>query len=201
MIESLRKKGITDERVLTAFDKVERHLFLESFLWDKAYEETALQLPAGQTISHPYTVAFQSQLLQVEKGQKILEIGTGSGFQAAILSAMGAKVYTIERQMVLYQKTSKLLEKLDNRIYTTFGDGFHGIERFAPYDRIIVTCGAPEVPQSLLNQLADNGIMVIPVGETSQKMIRLTKTGENEYEEETFGDFLFVPMLKSRVSF
>ncbi|MBO7445238.1 MAG: protein-L-isoaspartate(D-aspartate) O-methyltransferase [Bacteroidales bacterium] len=201
MIESLRQKGISDENVLNAFDKVERHLFVESFLWNKAYEETALQLPAGQTISHPYTVAFQSQLLQIKKGLKVLEIGTGSGFQAAILSAMGAKVFTIERQMMLYQKTSKLLESMDKSIYTTFGDGFHGIERFAPYDRIIVTCGAPEVPQKLLKQLSVGGIMVIPVGEPSQTMVRLTKTDENMYEKETFGDFLFVPMLKDRVSF
>lgn len=201
MIESLREKGITDENVLAAFDKVDRHLFMDSFLWNKAYEETALKLPMGQTISHPYTVAFQSQLLQVSKGLKVLEIGTGSGFQAAILSAMGARVFTIERQMMLYQKSSKLLEQLDNSIYTVFGDGFHGIPRFAPYDRIIVTCGASEVPKSLLGQLADNGIMVIPVGEESQTMMRLTKTGDGAYEEETFGDFLFVPMLKSRVTF
>ncbi|MBO4488790.1 MAG: protein-L-isoaspartate(D-aspartate) O-methyltransferase [Bacteroidales bacterium] len=201
MIESLKEKGITDENVLKAFDKVDRHLFMDSFLWNKAYEETALKLPMGQTISHPYTVAFQSQLLQVRKGLKVLEIGTGSGFQAAILSAMGARVFTIERQMALYQKSSKLLEQMDNSIYTVFGDGFHGIPRFAPYDRIIVTCGASEVPKSLLGQLADNGIMVIPVGEESQTMMRLTKTGDGTYEEETFGDFLFVPMLKSRVTF
>lgn len=201
MIESLREKGITDENVLAAFDKVDRHLFMDSFLWNKAYEETALKLPMGQTISHPYTVAFQSQLLQIRKGLKVLEIGTGSGFQAAILSAMGARVFTIERQMMLYQKSSKLLEQIDNSIYTVFGDGFHGIPRFAPYDRIIVTCGASEVPKSLLGQLADNGIMVIPVGEESQTMMRLTKTGDNTFEEETFGDFLFVPMLKSRVTF
>ncbi len=201
LIESLRNKGINDENVLAAFDKVERHLFVESFLWNKAYEETALKLPTGQTISHPYTVAFQSQLLQVKKGHKVLEIGTGSGFQAAILSAMGAKVYTIERQMMLYQKTAPLLGKIDSSIYTTFGDGFNGYERCAPYDRIIVTCGAPEVPHALLKQLLPEGIMVIPVGETSQTMVRITKTGENEYERETFGDFLFVPMLKDRVTF
>jgi len=201
MIESLRAKGITDENVLAAFDKVERHRFMDSFLWNKAYEETALKLPMGQTISHPYTVAFQSQLLQIKKGVKVLEIGTGSGFQAAILSAMGAKVFTIERQMVLYQKSSKLLEQMDNTIYTAFGDGFHGIPRFAPYDRIIVTCGAPEIPQTLLGQLAVNGLMVVPVGEPSQTMTRLKKLEDGSYEEETYGDFLFVPMLKSRVTF
>ncbi|MCR4964803.1 MAG: protein-L-isoaspartate(D-aspartate) O-methyltransferase [Bacteroidales bacterium] len=201
MIESLRTKGITDENVLSAFDKVERHRFMDSFLWNKAYEETALKLPMGQTISHPYTVAFQSQLLQITKGLKVLEIGTGSGFQAAILSAMGAKVFTIERQMVLYQKTSKLLEQMDNRIYTAFGDGFHGIPRFAPYDRIIVTCGASEIPQTLLGQLAVNGLMVVPVGEPSQTMTRLKKLEDGTFEEETYGDFLFVPMLKSRVTF
>ncbi|MCQ2284399.1 MAG: protein-L-isoaspartate(D-aspartate) O-methyltransferase [Bacteroidales bacterium] len=200
MIENLRQKGITDENVLQAFDKVERHLFVESFLWDKAYEETALKLMNGQTISHPYTVAFQSQLLQIKKSDKVLEIGTGSGFQAAILSAMGARVYSIERQLVLYQSTSKLLEKIDHRIFTYYGDGFAGLPKFAPYDKIIVTCGAPNVPDALLQQLKVGGVMVIPVGEESQTMKRLTKVNDTQFDEETFGDFLFVPMLKERVT-
>lgn len=199
MIDSLRQKGISDENVLQAFDKVERHRFLASFLWDKAYEETALKLMNGQTMSHPFTVAFQSQLLQVQKNDRILEIGTGSGFQAAILSGMGARVFSIERQYSLFQVTSKLLAELDSRIYTHYGDGFAGLPNFAPFDKIIVTCGAPYVPETLLQQLKVGGIMVIPVGDESQIMKRITKIDDKEYNEETYGEFLFVPMLKERV--
>lgn len=200
LIEELRSKGISDENVLAAFDQVERHRFVESFLWDKAYENKALKLMTGQTISHPYTVAFQSQLLKVTKGDKILEIGTGSGFQAAILSAMGARVFSIERQQVLYQSAKRLLEKLDDRIVLYFGDGFQGYPKFAPYDKVIVTCGAPFIPEALLAQLKVGGTMVIPVGDECHTMKRLTKVAEGQYDEETFGDFLFVPMLKERVS-
>lgn len=200
LIEELRSKGITDENVLSAFDKVERHRFVESFLWDHAYDDVALKLLNGQTISHPYTVAFQSQLLNIHNGDKVLEIGTGSGFQAAILSAMGAHVYSIERQEILYQRTRKLLSELDNRILTFFGDGFKGIPRFAPYHKIIVTCGAPNVPLSLMDQLLVGGTMVIPVGDESHTMKRLTKIDNNNFEEEVFGDFVFVPMLKDKVS-
>lgn len=200
LIEELQQKGITDEKVLTAFDKVERHLFIESFLWDKAYENVALKLLNGQTISHPYTVAFQSQLLQLKGGEKILEIGTGSGFQAAILSAMGATVFSIERQQILYDRTRKLLSKLDNSIVMFYGDGFKGLPRFAPYDKIIVTCGAPNVPLTLMDQLKIGGCMVIPIGDKSHTMKRLTKIDAENYEEEVFGDFLFVPMLKEIVT-
>lgn len=199
LIEELRQKGISDENVLQAFDKVERHLFVESFLWNKAYDNVALKLLNGQTISHPYTVAFQSQLLQIKKGDKVLEIGTGSGFQAAILSAMGATVYSVERQQMLYDRTRKLLSKLDPSIVMYYGDGFLGFPRFAPYDKIIVTCGAPNVPMSLMDQLKTGGVMVIPVGDESQTMKRLTKVDDDNFEEEVFGDFLFVPMLKDRV--
>ena len=199
LIEELRQKGITDENVLQAFDKVERHRFVESFLWDRAYDNVALKLLNGQTISHPFTVAFQSQLLRVSKGMTVLEIGTGSGFQAAILSAMGARVYSVERQQVLYQRTSKLLAELDHRIVTWYGDGFKGIPMYAPYDRVIVTCGAPDVPPALVQQLKPGGIMVIPVGDESQTMKRLPKVDDNNLQEEVFGDFLFVPMLKDAV--
>ncbi|MDX9892366.1 MAG: protein-L-isoaspartate(D-aspartate) O-methyltransferase [Bacteroidales bacterium] len=198
LITLLKSKGIHDELVLTAFDQVERHLFIESFLWPHAYEDIALQIHCNQTISQPYTVAFQSQLLQVKKGDKILEIGTGSGFQAAILSNMGAKVYSIERQYDLYKKTKKLLEKIDYKIITIYGDGFEGNRNFAPYDKMIVTCGAPNVPISLLNQLKTGGMIVIPVGEGTQKMKRITKVNEDEFQEEVFGDFVFVPMLRNR---
>ena len=193
LIEELRQKGITDENVLAAFDKVERHRFVESFLWDKAYENKALKLMNGQTISHPYTVAFQTQLLEVQKNDKILEIGTGSGFQAAILSAMGARVFSIERQQQLHLSAKRLLEKLDDRIVLYYGDGFQGYPKFA-------TCGAPSVPEALLKQLAPGGIMVIPVGDESHTMKKIKKIDEEAYEEETFGDFLFVPMLKERVN-
>ncbi|MBO7587694.1 MAG: protein-L-isoaspartate(D-aspartate) O-methyltransferase [Bacteroidales bacterium] len=197
LIEELRQKGITDENVLQAFDKVERHRFLESFLWDKAYDDIAIKLLNGQTISHPSTVAFQSQLLKIKKGLSVLEIGTGSGFQAAILSAMGAHVYSIERQEILYKRTSKLLAELDDRIVTCFGDGYKGLPRFAPFDRVIVTCGAPNVPDALVRQLKVGGIMVIPVGDESHTMKRFTKIDENNLQEEVFGNFLFVPMLKN----
>ena len=196
LILDLREKGISDENVLAAFEKVDRHKFIESFMWDKAYLDQPLKIKYDQTISQPFTVAFQSQLLQIQKDDKVLEIGTGSGFQAAILSAMGAKVYSIERQEGLYRSTSKLLEEIDHKIFTFLGDGFNGIPKYAPYDKIIVTCGAPNIPLSLIHQLKINGLMVIPVGENTQKMIRITKTSENDYTEEEFGNFVFVPMLQ-----
>ena len=197
LLAILREKGITDENVLSAFAKVDRHKFVEPFMESKAYLDIALKIQCNQTISQPFTVAFQTQLLQIQKGDKVLEIGTGSGFQAAILSAMDAKVYTIERQERLYIATKKLLEIIDHKIFTFFRDGFTGMPQYAPYDKIIVTCGAPNIPTSLLNQLKINGLMVIPVGKNSQKMIRITKTGEKDYTEEEFGDFVFVPMLKN----
>jgi len=197
LISILREKGITDINVLAAFEKVDRHKFIESFMEDKAYLDIALKIKCNQTISQPFTVAFQTQLLEIQKGDKVLEIGTGSGFQAAILSAVGAKVYTIERQEGLFKDTRKLLEEIDHKIFTFFGDGFNGIPQYAPYDKIIVTCGAPDVPRSLINQLKINGLMVIPVGEDMQKMIRITKTGESSSTKEEFGNFVFVPMLKN----
>ena len=197
LILGLRDKGITDENVLDAFTKVDRHKFVESFMREHAYEDRPLPIKFNQTISQPYTVAFQTQLLQIQRGEKVLEIGTGSGYQAAILSAMGAKVFTIERQEGLFKETVQLLEELDHRIFTFFGDGFNGIPKYAPYDKIMVTCGAPEIPLSLVNQLKINGLMVIPVGKETQKMIRITKTGEKSYKEEVFGNFVFVPMLKN----
>jgi protein-L-isoaspartate(D-aspartate) O-methyltransferase len=199
MIENLRQKGITDENVLQAFDKMERHRFLESILWPQAYDDVALTLTTDQTISKPSTVAFQSQLLEVKKGMKVLEIGTGSGFQAAILYAMGAKVFSVERQIALFKRTKPLLNKLAPSVVTYYGDGFKGYPQFAPYDRVIVTCGAPDIPQALLDQLVPGGIMVIPVGTESQIMKKIVKINDTEYEETDFGDFLFVPMLKERV--
>jgi len=196
LIATLRQKGI-ENNVLDAFEKVDRHKFIESFMWDKAYLDIPLKIKCNQTISQPYTVAFQTQLLQIQKGEKVMEIGTGSGFQAAILSAMGAKVYTIERHEKLYRETKHLLEVIDHKIITFFGDGFNGIPQFAPYDKIIVTCGAPSIPLALLKQLKINGLMVVPVGEDTQKMLRITKISEHEFFEEDFGDFVFVPMLSN----
>ena len=199
LISVLREKGINDEQVLAAFDKVDRHLFLDSFLWDKAYEDTALHIYCDQTISQPSTVAFQTMLLQVKPGEKVLEIGTGSGFQAAILGAMGARVFTVERHLELFSRAKNILNKINDRIILRFGDGFQGFEKYAPYDKIIVTCGAPEIPDALLHQLKPGGIIVIPVGTDSQVMKRITKIDDDNYQEEEFGNFNFVPMLEARV--
>lgn len=199
LINTLREKGINDEQVLAAFDKVDRHLFIDSFLWPKAYEDTALHIYCDQTISQPSTVAFQTMLLQLKPGEKVLEIGTGSGFQAAILGAMGARVFTVERHLELFSKAKDLLSKINDRIILRFGDGFQGFEKYAPYDKIIVTCGAPEIPEALLRQLKPGGIMVIPVGTEGQVMKRITKIDDNNYQEEEFGNFNFVPMLEARV--
>lgn len=199
LINTLREKGINDEQVLAAFDKIDRHLFIDSFLWDKAYEDAALPIACKQSISQPSTVAFQTVLLQLKPGEKVLEIGTGSGFQAAILGAMGARVFSVERHLELYSRTKNLLSKINDRIILRFGDGFQGFERYAPYDKIIVTCGAPEIPNALLQQLKPEGIMVIPVGIDSQVMKRITKIDEDNYKEEEFGNFIFVPMLEAKV--
>lgn len=199
LINTLREKGICDEQVLAAFDKVDRHLFIDSFLWPRAYEDIALHIYCDQTISQPSTVAFQTMLLQLKPGEKVLEIGTGSGFQAAILGAMGARVFTVERHLELFSKAKDLLSKINDRIILRFGDGFQGFEKYAPYDKIIVTCGAPEIPDALLRQLKSGGIMVIPVGTEGQVMKRITKIDDNNYQEEEFGNFNFVPMLEARV--
>ncbi len=195
LIEIIKGKGIHDQKVLDAIGKVERHLFLESFLWSRAYEDIALPIYCDQTISQPYTVAFQTQLLEVQKGDKILEIGTGSGYQATILSAMGAKVYSIERHYELYKRTKKLLETIDHKIFLFYGDGYQGVPQYAPYDKIIITCGAPNIPETLMDQLKVGGYMVVPVGEDTQVMKRVTKLDNNEYKIEDFGYFVFVPMV------
>lgn len=199
LISKLREKGISDELVLNAFDKVDRHLFVDSFLWDKAYEDTALHILCDQTISQPSTVAFQSQLLQIKPGEKVLEIGTGSGFQAAILGAMGARVFSVERHLELFSRAKNLLSQINDKIIVHFGDGFLGFERYAPYDKIIVTCGAPNIPPTLLKQLKTGGLMVIPVGIDTQIMKRITKIDEDNYQEESFGNFTFVPMLEEKM--
>lgn len=196
----LREKGITDEKVLSAIGKVPRHLFFDKVFHNNfAYQDVAFPIGAGQTISQPYTVAFQSSLLDVQKGMKVLEVGTGSGYQTAILLELGAKVHTIERQKELYQSTRVLLPKLGYKANLYFGDGYEGKEAFAPFDRILVTCGAPNIPEELVKQLSVGGRMVIPVGEGNvQKMLLIEKISDSEIITSEHGDFSFVPMLSDK---
>ncbi len=199
LVATLKEMGITDNAVLQAIQRIPRHLFLDSSFEDFAYQNTAFPIGAGQTISHPYTVAFQSQLLQVKPDDKILEIGTGSGYQTAILVAMGAKVYSVERQLELYKKTSLILPKLGIRPrLMTFGDGYKGMPNYAPFDSIIVTAGAPFIPQPLMAQLKIGGRLIIPVGEEQQTMIELIRLNETQFEKHEHGDFKFVPMLENK---
>ena len=199
LVMQLKVRGITDINVLEAIKKVPRHLFLDSSFTDFAYQENAFPIGAGQTISHPYTVAFQSQLLEVQKDQKILEIGTGSGYQTAVLFKMGAKVYSIERQNELFKKTSLLLPKLGIRPkHLSFGDGYKGLEQHAPFDGIIVTAGAPFIPKPLMAQLKIGGRLVIPIGDKKQIMTVLIRKNDTQFEKHEFGDFQFVPLLEDK---
>lgn len=200
LIDQLRQKGITDEHVLTAFDAIPRHFFLDLVFEQQAYSNVAFQIGAGQTISHPYTVAFQTSILELKKGEKVLEIGTGSGFQTCILCSMGMKVFSIERQKELHIKAKKIIDHFRFTPKLFFGDGYEGKETFAPFDKILVTCGAPFIPEKLVQQLKVGGMMVIPVGDLdSQEMHRITKISDSEYKEEVFGNFSFVPMLEKTV--
>ena len=197
LVATLRQKGITDEQVLAAIGKVPRHLFMDSSMLKHAYEDKAFSIGAGQTISQPYTVAFQSQLLGVNKWDKVLEIGTGSGYQTAVLLELGAKVFTIERQRLLYMQAQQQLHKLGYYPNFFYGDGYEGKPVFAPFHKILVTAGAPFVPQALLDQLAVGGRMVIPVGSgSSQQMLVVDRVSETEYRQEDCGKFAFVPLLK-----
>ncbi|MTG98298.1 MULTISPECIES: protein-L-isoaspartate(D-aspartate) O-methyltransferase [Myroides] len=199
LVESLKQKGIVDTAVLEAIRVIPRHLFLDSSFENFAYQDKAFPIGAGQTISHPYTVAFQSQLLRLEKEDKVLEIGTGSGYQTAVLVAMGARVYSIERQNELYKKTSHLLPKLGIRPkLMTFGDGYKGLPNYAPFDSIIVTAGAPFIPQPLMAQLKIGGRLIIPLGEETQIMTELVRLNETQFEKHEYGDFKFVPMLENK---
>ena len=198
LVLDLKTKGIKDDSVLEAVKSVPRHLFMNSGFLDHAYQDKAFPIASGQTISQPFTVAFQTELLNVKKDHKILEIGTGSGYQAAILCHMGAKVYTIERIKELFRKTSVFLPSINYRPKKMiYGDGYLGYSEEAPYDSIIVTAGASEIPEKLINQLKIGGKMVIPVGDEIQKMKLLTKLSETDFETKIFGDFQFVPMLKN----
>ena len=197
LVKLLKEKGITDINVLNAIEKVPRHLFVnDTAFLEKAYEDIPFPIGEGQTISQPHTVALQSQMLNVSKGLKILEVGTGSGYQASILMEMGAKVYTIERQKSLYTKTKLFLLELGYKPKAFLGDGSKGMETFAPYDRIIVTAGAPYVPNKLVNQLCLGGSLVIPVGnEKTQKMLVITRISETETIKKEYGGFAFVPLI------
>jgi protein-L-isoaspartate(D-aspartate) O-methyltransferase len=196
LVDTIKGKGIWDEKVLSAVETLPRHYFFDSGFLEFAYEDKAFPIGAGQTISQPYTVAFQSQLLDVRKGDKVLEVGTGSGYQAGILFLMGAKVYSIERQRSLYLRAKELLPKIGCLVKVHFGDGYNGLPPFAPFDRILVTAGAPYVPQSLIDQLKPGGKLVIPVTEKDyQVMTMVVKDASGEIETSQHGIFRFVPLL------
>lgn len=195
LVKYIEQKGIKDQRVLQAIKAVPRHFFFDNAFLEHAYQDKAFPIGEGQTISQPYTVAFQTEKLEVAPGHKILEIGTGSGYQACVLIEMGAKVFTVEYNRVLYDKTKKFLPEMGYNPRFYHGDGSKGLPVFAPYDRIIVTAGAPNVPQDLLDQLTVGGILIIPVGDLeTQKMLKIRKIEENKYIEQKFDYFSFVPL-------
>jgi protein-L-isoaspartate(D-aspartate) O-methyltransferase len=198
LVEILQNKGISDENVLNAINTVPRHYFFDSSFLEFAYEDKAFPIGSGQTISQPFTVAFQTELLQVKSSMRVLEIGTGSGYQSCILAEIGAKVYTIERQKLLYDKTKLILPKMNFRIRPFFGDGYKGLPAHAPFDRILITAAAPYIPDALVAQLKVGGIMVVPVGDDIQIMFRLRKVSETEVVSEQHGSFRFVPMLTDK---
>ncbi|NVJ85540.1 MAG: protein-L-isoaspartate(D-aspartate) O-methyltransferase [Algoriphagus sp.] len=197
LVAELRQKGIRDEKVLHAINTLPRHFFFDSALVSHAYEDKAFPIGEGQTISQPYTVAFQTELLEIKPGDKVLEIGTGSGYQATILHLLGAEVYTIEYQQKLFEGTRKFLSRMGiNDMKLFYGDGSQGLPNYAPYDKILVTAGAPVVPDSLIQQLKTGGILVIPVGDRKQqKMLKITKKRNGTYSTEEFDYFAFVPLL------
>lgn len=202
LVDKLVEKGIDNQRVLSAIAEIPRHQFItDNAFLQFAYEDVAFPIGAGQTISQPYTVAVQSSLLDIKRGEKVLEVGTGSGYQTAVLVKLGAKVFTIERQRELFNKTQILLPKIGFRARFFYGDGYKGIPMYAPYDKIIITAGAPFIPEDLKRQLVVGGKLVIPVGDGDDKtMVVLTKIAENEFKSEEFeGVFRFVPMLKDKV--
>jgi protein-L-isoaspartate(D-aspartate) O-methyltransferase len=199
LVALLRSKGIDNERVLAAMARIPRHAFLESSYEEFAYQDVAFPIAAGQTISQPYTVAVQSSALGLPEGAKILEIGTGSGYQAAVLEELGYKVFTIERQKALFDFSKRLLSELGmRRITQKFGDGYKGLPAFAPFDGILITAAAPELPSELLEQLAPGGVLVVPVGdvESEQRMLRVRRGSDGTWDHEDLGSFRFVPMLK-----
>ena len=202
LLDILREKGITDEKVLTAMNNIPRHYFMDSALDNIAYEDRAFPISDGQTISQPYTVAYQTQLLQIKQNDKILEIGTGSIYQATVLAELGAKVFTIERQRNLFDKTKQYIFKSKySNLKFFYGDGFEGLPTYGPFDKIIITAAAPFIPPKLIQQLKTGGYMVIPLDEgANQRMLRLTKKEDGTWSEEIFENFSFVPMLVGKVS-
>lgn len=195
LVEELITKGITDKAVLDAIGKIPRHIFLDSSLDNLAYIDKALPIGCDQTISQPYTVAFQTQLLELKKTDKVLEIGTGSGYQTCVLSEISTRVYSVERHKPLHIRASSVIKLLKYNSRCFFGDGYKGLVQFSPFDKILITCGAQELPKDLFMQLKIGGYMVIPLGEKTQVMTRITKISEFEAKREDFGDFSFVPML------
>jgi protein-L-isoaspartate(D-aspartate) O-methyltransferase len=199
LVEEIRRKGILNERVLEAIRKVPRHLFMDSGFIKFAYKDQAFPIGSGQTISQPYTVAFQTELLDVHPLDKVLEIGTGSGYQAAVLIEMGARVYTIERQKELYLKVQMQLPKMGYKPSFFYGDGYQGLPTYSPFDRILITAAAPEIPAALVEQLKIGGKMVVPLGKSgSQVMTLLKKNGPEDYTTQEKGWFVFVPMIKGK---
>ncbi len=199
LVAQLVEKGIEDQRVLEAINSIPRHLFMDNAFVNFAYKDQAFPIGADQTISQPYTVAYQSQLLALKGNEKVLEIGTGSGYQASVLLEMGVKVFSIERHRSLHLRAKKQLEGLGYKPKLFFGDGYKGLPTFAPFDRVIITAAAPYIPEDLKQQLKVGGMMVIPLGEgQSQQMQRLVKVSETEFKKEVYGDFSFVPMLEDK---
>ncbi|MDF1575343.1 MAG: protein-L-isoaspartate(D-aspartate) O-methyltransferase [Bacteroidales bacterium] len=199
LIESIRSKGIMNEEVLEALNRVPRHLFMDSSFVNFSYTDKAFPIASGQTISQPYTVAFQTELLDVKKHMKVLEVGTGSGYQTAVLLELGARVYTIERQRQLFLEAQKTLGPLHYKPIYFFGDGYEGLPAYQPYDRILITAAAPEIPELLLKQLAVGGILVVPEGDRfGQKMIRVVRETTDHYQRSEHGHFSFVPLLRGK---
>jgi protein-L-isoaspartate(D-aspartate) O-methyltransferase len=199
LVEEIQTKGIRDERVLVAIDAIPRHFFLDSSFMEFAYQDKPFPIGSGQTISQPYTVAFQTELLEVKRGDKVLEIGTGSGYQACVLHEMGARVFSIERHHSLFMKTKALLAGMNYGVKLFYGDGYKGLPSFAPFDKILVTAAAPEIPQALKDQLKPGGILVIPYGAgQTQVMKKLIKQDDSTFLEENCGHFRFVPMLQDK---
>jgi protein-L-isoaspartate(D-aspartate) O-methyltransferase len=199
LAEQLKERGISDERVLKAIEKIPRHLFLDNAFVEFAYLDKAFPIGAGQTISQPYTVAFQTELLEIKKGDKVLEIGTGSGYQTAMLIEMGARVFTVERQKLLFDRSKILLPEIGYNPKFFYGDGYKGLPSFAPFDKIIVTAGAPVIPQDLIDQLKPGGFLVVPVGDKDVHIMkRLTKGQQSENRLVSYGEFKFVPLLEER---
>ena len=197
LVDTIREKGIVDEEVLNAIGKIPRHLFLDSSFLEFAYQDKPFPIGSGQTISQPYTVAFQTELLEIKPGEKVLEIGTGSGYQACVLEELGAKVFTIERQKKLYLKSKKFLAELNYKAKIFYGDGYKGLPAFAPFDKILITAGAPELPADLTSQLKTGGMIVVPLGRGGiQVMVRFIKEEDGGMRKEDHGTFRFVPLLK-----